>query len=81
MSWLGKLLGRGGGSQARTIEEVSADCPHVTLSARWDNVHDMGQEEKATSYLCATCGQTFTPEEARAHRESQARAIRDIADT
>jgi hypothetical protein len=81
MGWLGKIFGRGGATITRTTEQVAADCPHVTLSARWDNVQDMGQEDKATSYICATCSQRFTPEEAAAHRESQTRAIRSITDT
>jgi DNA-directed RNA polymerase subunit RPC12/RpoP len=40
----------------------------------------MGNEEKATSYVCATCNTEFTPAEARELRSSQADQLRkDLA--
>lgn len=51
-------------------------CLHVGMTARWDSVEDMGNEAKATSFVCATCGATFTPEKAAEIRGAQAEQIR-----
>ena len=34
-------------------------CPHTILIAHWDSVADMGDETKATSFICEACGETF----------------------
>ena len=39
-------------------------CHHRTLTARWDSVQDMGNEERASAYECSACGSRFTPGEA-----------------
>ncbi len=41
-------------------------CTHGALAPRWHDPADLGREEKATSYTCESCGDTFTP--AEAHR-------------
>jgi hypothetical protein len=43
-------------------------CLHKTLTPRWDSAKDMGHEDRATSFSCEGCGETFTPEEAKALR-------------
>src|SRR5713101_4775183 len=45
-------------------------CLHIALTARWDSVEDMGNEDKATSYVCLTCNAEFTPAEASEVRSS-----------
>lgn len=40
------------------------ECLHGTLMARWDKSSDMGDESKATSFVCDACGESFTPVEA-----------------
>lgn len=45
-------------------EQPESECTHVTLAPRWDNVADIGKEEKAISFTCAACGEEFSPEEA-----------------
>ncbi len=51
-------------------------CPHTTLTARWDSVADMGNDEKATSYTCQSCHQSFTAAEGHALRATEAERVR-----
>jgi hypothetical protein len=60
--------------------QVSVTCPHVSLVPQWDSVADMGQEEKASGFTCAACGQRFTPEEARALRQTEADRLRQLTE-
>lgn len=60
-------------------EEVS--CLHTALAARWDTPSEMGDEEKASAWVCASCGGTFTPERARELRASEAERVRQIIQT
>ncbi len=58
---------------------ASVTCLHVSLVPKWASVADMGQEDKASNYTCDACGQSFTPEEARALRASEADRLRQLA--
>ena len=31
---------------------ATTECPHTTLSPRWDSAEDMGKEGKASSFTC-----------------------------
>jgi len=67
-------------SQQQTLLEDKPECLHIGLTARWDSVDDMGNEDKATSFVCQTCSAEFTPEQAREIRASQADQLRrDLA--
>ena len=74
MGFLDKLRGR---SKTATIttETAKAICPHTSLVPRWDSVADMGREDKATNFTCQGCQQTFTPEQARALRRTEAERV------
>lgn len=43
-------------------------CPHLVLTTRWDRAEDMGHEDRASYYVCESCGEKFTPDEAEALR-------------
>ena len=75
MSFLGKLFG---GGKTKPVDQpaVALECPHTALVPKWDNVHDMGIEDKATGYECDSCHKAFTPEEARSIRETLAERLR-----
>jgi hypothetical protein len=80
MGFLNKLFGRGdraGRAQTATIEQEtdSTTCLHTSLTPSWDSVADMGQEDKVTGYACQACGQTFTPEEGRVLRHTEANRV------
>lgn len=78
MGFLDKIFGRGGeeaeGVHAEAVLEQD-ECPHVTLVPQWDEADDIGHEDKASRFLCGTCGSTFTPEEAHHLRETEAQRI------
>jgi len=78
MSFLSKLFGRGSATAEREKERsAAAMCPHTTLVPRWDNVADIGHEERATGYRCEGCGATFTRAEAEALRRQEAERLRE----
>jgi len=56
-----------------TIETPA--CPHSALVPRWDSVDDIGHEERATSYFCEACSESFSPEAATALRESMSERL------
>jgi hypothetical protein len=49
----------------REATPAPAGCPHTVLLPRWDDVADMGHEDRATSFVCEGCGEEFTPREVR----------------
>jgi hypothetical protein len=51
-------------------------CLHTTLTPRWDNVADMGNAEKVSSYTCDSCHQTFTAAEGQTLLATEAERIR-----
>ena len=74
MGFLGKLFG-GGKKQQAAVVEIAVDCPHSVLVARWDSVADMGHDDKATRFMCETCHEEFTPEQAKELRDSLAARV------
>ncbi len=71
----------GVGGKERVVKQelatfTAAECPHTTLTARWDSVHDMGIEDKAIEFICAACDEHFTPEEAKEVRAGEADRLR-----
>jgi hypothetical protein len=67
-----------GGSKERTSSTAVVEapaCPHVTLVPHWDKLADMGINDKASSFICESCGKTFTPEQARELRETEAERL------
>lgn len=81
MGFLSKLFGGSKSEDSdlptRTPEEVQAECPHSTLTGRWDSVADMGYEDRATRFVCEACHAEFTPDEARRVRETTRLPITD----
>jgi transposase-like protein len=64
MGVLSKLFRRGEEQRAPAAVE-SATCPHTALTARWDNLEDIGKEDRASSFRCESCGATFSGDEGR----------------
>jgi hypothetical protein len=67
MSWFKRK------TESNVIErdEDQPECPHVALVPRWDEPDDIGIEARASSYLCQSCGETFTPSQVRSLRASE----------
>ncbi len=63
-----------------TLTHEKPPCLHMTLTARWDSAEDMGDESKATVFVCISCNKELTPAEAHEIRSSQAEQLRkDLA--
>ncbi len=72
-----RFLRRGEKESAEQVApEVSETCEHVLLVPHWDSPENMGVEEKATSYRCNTCDESFTREEEEVLRGTEADRIR-----
>lgn len=64
------------GSDSNAAEaEVQPECPHVSLTPHWDNIEDMGHNDRATSFECEGCGRSFNQAEERALRDSEAERV------
>ena len=66
--------GESGGSQA--VEAISETCEHVLLVPHWDSPENMGIEDKATSYRCNSCEESFTRDEEEILRATETDRIR-----
>lgn len=55
---------------------TTTECPHTTLTARWDSVEDMGKEGKASSFTCTACNQSFSPDETAELRATESERLR-----
>ena len=51
-------------------------CSHATLVPNWDNPDNMGKAELASSWTCASCEQSFTPQEREALVAADAERVR-----
>ena len=43
-------------------------CSHSSLVPHWDRVEDMGHNERADFFICDSCAQIFSQDEASAMR-------------
>ena len=54
-----------GASMPDNVERVvDGTCAHVAITPRWDNIDDMGHDDRASSWVCDACHATLTPAEA-----------------
>jgi hypothetical protein len=65
--------GKADSEMTSTME--TPECAHGTLVPRWDNVDDIGHEDRATHYLCEACGEEFSPYEANELRQTIAERL------
>ena len=78
MGILGNLFGKRAEDKA-TLAAPPVTCLHVILLPRWDSIDDMGNEEKVSSYVCESCGQSFSAEEGKElGRDEEARLKREL---
>ncbi len=77
MGFLKNLFG-GNRAASESLKVEKPPCLHVTLVPKWDNVADMGSEDKASGFTCDACRQTFTGEEGRALRATEATRLRSL---
>ena len=54
--------------EEHTVDADAAEavvCRHGVLTARWDQNADIGHQDLATSFVCESCGATFSGDEGR----------------
>ena len=56
------------------------ECPHAAIVARWDNLEDMGKEERASYFECASCSEHFSPDEAAEIRSAASARIHEVVE-
>ena len=80
MGLLDKLRGKRAPASRSGADIVgnSGECPHTTLTARWDSVQDMGDQSKAIAFVCGACRQQFTPTEAEEVRRKLRERVEHI---
>jgi hypothetical protein len=61
MSLLDRL--RGNGHETTAVAEKRG-CLHTALTPRWDQLDDIGHEDRISEYVCEGCGERLTPEDA-----------------
>ena len=76
MSFLKRLLRRED-PPVQAVQE-SRPCLHVSLVPQWATPEDIGKEERASRFLCSTCSKSFTPDETRELRASEAERLRSV---
>jgi transposase-like protein len=75
MGIVSRLFGKNKATTAVVESNDPPTCPHVTLTPRWDNIADMGNEDAVTSYICEGCHRSLSAEEGRALRRTEAERL------
>ena len=76
MGLLSRLFKREEAQPPSESPTPQADCLHAVLRPHWDSLDDLGHKEKADSYSCETCNQTFSPEEGERLEAEEAERLR-----
>ena len=73
-----RFFRRGGPDSSGTAPagDISETCEHVLLVPHWDSPENMGIDDKASSYRCNTCDESFTREEEEILRRTETDRIR-----
>ena len=72
MGLLTKLFG-----EKKETEVVEFECGHANLLPRWDGADDIGHEDRASRFVCESCGESFTPADAKNLREAAFARLRN----
>jgi hypothetical protein len=80
MGLLDKLFKREAAAPRRGLQTgpSGADCAHLAVAPRWDNAADIGHEDRATSFVCDSCHNSFSGSEIEAVRSAAAARLRNI---
>lgn len=76
MSVLTKLFSRS--KQVPEVVQAPRECVHVALVPQWATPDDIGKEDRASHFLCAACSSSFSPDETRRLRETEAERLRNL---
>lgn len=77
MRFLGRIFG--GKERAEEAEaRAERECPHASLVPRWDSSDDIGKPDKASSYVCEGCNESFSREEGERLQAEEAERVRQL---
>ncbi len=65
MGLLSRLFGRKEAQATSETEVANQSCPHAAIVPCWDRATDIGKNALVASYVCDSCGATFTREEGK----------------
>ena len=65
MGFLDSIFRRKGAEAAPPEDQpaVTKECPHAALVPHWGSAADMGKSALVSSYVCESCGGSFSREE------------------
>jgi len=78
MGILGRLLKRGETKSTKEADESSTECAHTRLHPHWDDLQEMGDDGKASSYRCGACGAAFSGDEGQRLIAEESKRVAEI---
>lgn len=67
---------RGDEAATPTSEHAQVACPHTSMVPRWDNLEDMGHQDRVSGYRCDACHEEFTAQQGHELQDSEAERLR-----
>lgn len=67
---------KGASAEESKPAQPQRECVHGTMVARWAQVSDMGDNSKATEWICQSCDKHFSPDEADVVRKAALERLR-----
>ena len=63
-----------------SVAEATPECLHTSCAPQWETAADMGNEARASRFVCSVCGRSFTPEQFGEMRRTEVERIRAALD-
>ena len=67
-------------AELTSVEGREPACMHIDVVPQWDNPGDLGHEERASRFVCGTCGQVFSPAELESLLATRTERLRHVAE-
>ena len=80
MGILDRLFGRKEASTKVDESLIEAKCPHGSLRPHWERPEEFGKHELISSYVCETCGETFSREQGESVMAAVGESVRETVE-
>ena len=81
MGFLDRLVGRKEEAAPKVDEPlIEAKCPHASLRPHWERPEDFGKHELISTYVCETCGETFSREQGERVMAAVGESVRETVE-
>ena len=80
MGFLDRVFGRKEAPAKVDESLIEAKCPHASLRQHWERPEDFGKRELISSYVCETCGETFSREQGEALMAAVGESVRETVE-